>query len=153
MEELSEEQIEEFHEAFSLFDFTDEDQIESKELGTVLRSLGIHTTDEEKNEYLEKFEYNGRIRFKDFLEIILTKITDTTPQDEFREALRLFDIDKKGYIDIDEFRADLGLYKDVISEYEIDELIEYMKVDSLGHDVIKIDTAIEKYFEILKNYL
>src|SRR5690349_371089 len=101
MEELSEEQIEEFHEAFSLFDFADEDQIDSKELGTVLRSLGIHTTDEEKNEYLEKFEYKGHIRFKDFLEIIVNKISETTPEDEFREALRLFDIDKKGYIDID----------------------------------------------------
>ena len=153
MEELSEEQIEEFHEAFSLFDFADEDQIDSKELGTVLRSLGIHTTDEEKNEYLEKFEYKGHIRFKDFLEIIVNKIAESSPEDEFKEALRLFDIDKKGYIDIDELRSDLALYKDAISEFETDDIIEFTKTDSLGQDIIKIDDAVEKYFDIVKNYL
>jgi Ca2+-binding EF-hand superfamily protein len=153
MEELSEEQIEEFHEAFSLFDFADQDQIDSKELGTVLRSLGIHTTDEEKNEYLEKFEYKGHIRFKDFLEIIVNKISETTPEDEFKEALRLFDVDKKGYIDIDEFKSDLGLYKDVISDFEIEEIVEFTKADSAGQDIIKIDEAVDKYFEIIKGYL
>jgi Ca2+-binding EF-hand superfamily protein len=153
MEELSEEQIEEFHEAFSLFDFADEDQIDSKELGTVLRSLGIHTTDEEKTEYLEKFEQNGHIRFKDFLEIIVNKISDTTPEDELSEALKLFDVDKKGYIDIDEFKSEMGLYKDAISEFETEEIINFTKIDRLGQDIIKIDYAVEKYFDIVKNYL
>jgi calmodulin len=45
MEELSEEQIEEFKEAFSLFDPQDNGYIQITELGTVLRSLGILTTD------------------------------------------------------------------------------------------------------------
>ena len=56
MEELSEEQIEEFREAFSLFDPDNKGYIQTKELGTVLRSLGIHATDEEKNEYIEKYD-------------------------------------------------------------------------------------------------
>ena len=56
MEELSEEQIEEFKEAFSLFDPENKGYIQTKELGTVLRSLGIHATDEEKNEFIEKYD-------------------------------------------------------------------------------------------------
>jgi len=69
MEELSEEQIEEFKEAFSLFDPEGNGYIQTKELGTVLRSLGIHTTDEEKNEFIEKYDPNSEsvIYFKDFL--------------------------------------------------------------------------------------
>ena len=52
MDELSDEQIEEFKEAFSLFDQEGKGYIYTKELGTVLRSLGIHTSDEEKTTFI-----------------------------------------------------------------------------------------------------
>ena len=41
MEELSDEQIEEFREAFSVFDPENKGYIQSKELGNLLRNLGI----------------------------------------------------------------------------------------------------------------
>lgn len=39
-ENLSQEQIAEFKEAFSLFDKSGKDEVTTKELGTVMRSLG-----------------------------------------------------------------------------------------------------------------
>ena len=44
VEQLSEEQIAEFKEAFSLFDRDGDGKITSKELGTVMRSLGANPT-------------------------------------------------------------------------------------------------------------
>ena len=102
MEELSEEQIEEFREAFSLFDPDNKGYIKTKELGTVLRSLGIHATDEEKNEYIEKYdqEQEDNIYFNDFLEIVIKKISESKPEYELLEAFNLFDTEKKHEIEI-----------------------------------------------------
>ena len=120
MEELSEEQIEEFKEAFSLFDPENKGYIQTKELGTVLRSLGIHATDEEKNEFIEKYdqEQEDNIYFHDFLEIIIKKIAETKPEDELLEAFNLFDTEKKHEIDIDQFKEEFkqNLPKKIINE-------------------------------------
>ena len=72
----------------------------------VLRSLGIHTSDEEKNEYIEKYdkEQDECIYFKEFLEIITKKLNENKPEDDILEALNLFDIEKKHEIDIDYFK-------------------------------------------------
>ena len=108
MEELSEEQIEEFKEAFSLFDPENKGYIQTKELGTVLRSLGIHATDEEKNEFIEKYDQDqeDNIYFHDFLEILIKKIAETKPEDELQEAFNLFDTAKNHEIDIDQFKEE-----------------------------------------------
>ncbi len=42
VDSLTEEQIAEFKEAFSLFDKDGDGNITTKELGTVMRSLGVH---------------------------------------------------------------------------------------------------------------
>ena len=66
-------QIEEFKEAFSLFDPDGNNYIQTKELGTVLRSLGIHTTDEEKNEFIELYDKTSN---KEYKELILNNIKE-----------------------------------------------------------------------------
>ena len=47
MEELNETQIEEFKEVFGLFDKDGDGTISTKELGTVMRTLGQNPTDAE----------------------------------------------------------------------------------------------------------
>ena len=96
MEGLSDEQIEEFREAFSVFDPENKGYIQTKELGNVLRSLGIYITNEEKNEYIEKYVsgIEDNVYFHDFLKIIFQKISDTKVDDELFEAFSLFNLDK-----------------------------------------------------------
>ena len=83
MEGLSDEQIEEFKEAFSVFDPENKGYIQSKELGNLLRNLGIYITNEEKNEYIEKYVHDieKNISFQDFLKIVFERITDTKVED------------------------------------------------------------------------
>lgn len=47
IQNLSEEEIEEFKQAFALFDKDGDGTISSKELGTVMRSLGQNPTEQE----------------------------------------------------------------------------------------------------------
>lgn len=152
MDELSEEQIEEFKEAFSLFDPEGQGHIQTKELGTVLRSLGIHTTDEEKNEFIEKYDPNSEsvIYFKDFLEILITKIAETKPDDELTEAFKLFDQDKKHYLEVEAFKGDLQSYCPGIDQIEINDICEFLRTDNIN---IKIDEAVMRLFSKIKPHL
>jgi calmodulin len=154
MTELSEEQIEEFREAFSLFDIKGEGTIETKELGQVLRSLGIHTKEEEKKAYVDKYDpfATGVIYFNDFLEIIVNKISESKPEDEITEAFKLFDVDGNGTIEIEAFKKAFNTYlHGSVSSKELDEICNYLKLDN--ERVIYIDEAVDKIMGKIKNHL
>ena len=59
--ELSEEQIEEFREAFLLFDKDGDGTITTIELGTVMRSLGQNPTEEELQEMINEVDEDGGV--------------------------------------------------------------------------------------------
>ena len=153
MEELSEDQIEEFREAFSLFDPDNRGYIQTKELGTVLRSLGIYITNEEKNQFFEKYDQaqENNIYFNDFLEIIIKKISDTKPEDELFEALNLFDNDKKKEIDVDQFKAEFREYLPEVDEKEIADICNYLKHEK--SNTISISEAVQKLSAKVKEHL
>jgi calmodulin len=154
MAELSEEQIEEFREAFSLFDTKGEGTIETKELGQVLRSLGVQANEEEKKAYIDKFDPNatGTIYFNDFLEIIVNKISESKPEDEITEAFKLFDLDGNGMIDVESFKKAFQIYlKGGISSKELDEICDYLKLEN--DSIILIEDAVDKIMSKIKNHL
>jgi len=59
MGDLSPEQIAEFKEAFSLFDKDGDGTITTKELGTVMRSLGQNPTEAELQDMIQEVDSNG----------------------------------------------------------------------------------------------
>jgi len=66
--QLTEEQIAEFKEAFSLFDKDGDGTITTKELGTVMRSLGQNPTEAELVDMINEVDAdgNGTIDFPEF---------------------------------------------------------------------------------------
>ena len=64
-DQLTEEQIAEFKEAFSLFDKDGDGTITTKELGTVMRSLGQNPTEAELQDMINEVDADGK-----FLDII-----------------------------------------------------------------------------------
>ena len=157
MEELNEEQIEEFREAFSLFDTEGEGKIFTKELNTLLRSLGVHTNEAERNHYINKYDSSceGIIYFKDFLDIIVSKTQKTKPEEERMEAFKIFDLNKRNFMDLENFRDDLSNYCNDIDQNEIDDICEYLRnCDENGpSEIIRLDVAIRKIMEKLQNHL
>jgi len=85
---LSEEQIAEFKEAFSLFDRDGDGKITSKELGTVMRSLGQNPTEAELQDMINEVDTdgNGTIDFPEFLTMMARKMQDTDTEEEIRWA-------------------------------------------------------------------
>ena len=154
MEELSEEQIEEFKEAFSLFDHDNKGHIYTKELGTVLRSLGINTNDDEKNEFITKYDISGegKIHFKDFLEIIIQKIAETKPEVEILEAFKLFTNEKSNYIKMSTFKEVLNTYCKGIDNDEIESISNFL-MSGEDSDYLKIEDARDKIKNIINKDL
>lgn len=62
-DQLTEEQIAEFKEAFSLFDKDGDGTITTKELGTVMRSLGQNPTEAELQDMINEVDADGKQGF------------------------------------------------------------------------------------------
>ena len=72
----AEEQIAEFKEAFSLFDKDGDGTITTKELGTVMRSLGQNPTEAELQDMINEVDADGHgtIDFPEFLTLMARKV-------------------------------------------------------------------------------
>ena len=153
MEGLSDEQIEEFREAFSVFDPENRGYIQAKELGNLLRNLGIYITNEEKNEYIEKYVHDveKNISFHDFLKIVLERISDSKVEDELLEAFSLFESDKKKEIDVDNFEKDFRQYLPEVNDKEVKEICQFIKHPNTN--TINIQEAVQKLTSTIKNHL
>ncbi|XP_058824049.1 calmodulin-like [Topomyia yanbarensis] len=122
---LTDEQIEELWEAFSLFDTNADGTITSSELGTVLRSLGKNVSDAEVEELLKEVsaDFEGRILFADFVSLMTVRLKDFNSEDELKEAFRIFDRNGNGLISAEELRAALKSFGEQLTEEEVDELL------------------------------
>lgn len=150
MEELSEEQIEEFKEAFSLFDPDNKGEIQTKELGTVFRSLGIYTSGKDQEELNEEGE--PVISFQEFLKKLMKKIADTRAEDELADAFSLFVTNgEKDEIKIANFKKEFKEYLPNIPEQEVNELCDFLKKEN--GDSIIVKEAVEKLNSRLKNHM
>ncbi|KAF0907267.1 hypothetical protein E2562_015769 [Oryza meyeriana var. granulata] len=134
MDELSKEQIAEFREAFSLFDKDGDGTITSKELGTVMRSLGQEPTEEELREMVAEVDADGSgsIDFDEFLSLLARKLRDTEAEDDLREAFRVFDKDQNGFITPDELRHVMTNLGDRLSDDELAEMLHEADSDGDG---------------------
>ncbi|XP_061158045.1 calmodulin-A-like isoform X3 [Syngnathus typhle] len=133
-EQLTEEQIAEFKEAFSLFDKDGDGTITTKELGTVMRSLGQNPTEAELQDMINEVDAdgNGTIDFPEFLTMMARKMKDTDSEEEIREAFRVFDKDGNGYISAAELRHVMTNLGEKLTDEEVDEMIREADTDGDG---------------------
>jgi len=133
-DQLTEEQIAEFKEAFSLFDKDNDGLITSKELGTVMRSLGQNPTESELADMIREVDAdgNGSIDFPEFLTMMARKMRDTESEEDVREAFRVFDKDGNGYISAAELKHVMTNLGEKLTDEEVEEMIKEADVDGDG---------------------
>ncbi|KAM9294022.1 calmodulin-like isoform 2-T2 [Gastrophryne carolinensis] len=133
-DQLTEEQIAEFKEAFSLFSKDGDGTITTTELGPVMRSLGQNPTEAELQDMINKVnaDGNGTIDFPEFLTIMARNMKDTDPEEEIREAFRVFDKDGNGFIRAAEFRFIMTKLGECLTEEEVDEMMKEADIDGDG---------------------
>jgi len=130
----AEEQIAEFKEAFSLFDKDGDGTITTKELGTVMRSLGQNPTEAELQDMINEVDAdgNGTIDFPEFLTLMARKMKDTDSEEEILEAFKVFDKDGNGFISAAELRHVMTNLGEKLTDEEVDEMIREADIDGDG---------------------
>jgi calmodulin len=134
VDNLTEDQIAEFKEAFSLFDRDGDGKITSKELGTVMRSLGQNPTEAELADMIKEVDVdgNGTIDFPEFLNMMARKMQENDTEEEIREAFKVFDKDGNGLISAAELRHVMTNLGEKLTDEEVDEMIREADVDGDG---------------------
>lgn len=125
-DQLTEDQVAEFREAFSLFDKNNDGKITTKELGTVMRSLGQNPSESELADMINEVDANndGTIDFAEFLTMMARKMKDTDSEEEIREAFKVFDRDNNGFISAQELRHVMTSIGEKLTDEEVDMMIK-----------------------------
>ncbi|TFK60941.1 calmodulin-like protein [Pluteus cervinus] len=133
-EQLSEEQIAEFREAFSLFDKDGDGTITTKELGTVMRSLGQNPGESELQDMINEVDAdgNGTIDFNEFLRMMAVKVHLQDNEAELKEAFKVFDKDGNGTISKAELRLVMNNLGEKVTDNELDDMIKEADTDGNG---------------------
>ncbi|XP_035646118.1 calmodulin-like protein 4 [Oncorhynchus keta] len=123
---LTQDQINEFKECFSLYDKKHKGKIEAKDLIIVMRCLGVSPTFIEVDRHLQisKIDKCGELDFSTFLTMMHQQIQQEDPRAEILEAMRMTDKQKKGYILSSELRTKLTGLGEKLTDKEVDELLK-----------------------------
>ena len=134
-EQLTEEQLCEFKEAFSLFDKDGDGTITTNELGTVMRNLGQSPTEEELRDMLNEVDIdgNGIIDFNEFVSMMAKKLKETDTEEELKEAFKVFDKNGDGFISAKELGVLMRAMGRNPTEDEIMQIMNEIDVDHNGN--------------------
>ncbi|KAK2842844.1 hypothetical protein Q5P01_013044 [Channa striata] len=131
---LTQDQINEFKECFSLYDRRRKGRIRAQELITVMRCLGSNPTPSEVDRHLTSHSIGrgGELDFSTFLSIMHQQLQQEAPEEEILEAMRMADKEQKGFILASELRAKLTGLGEKLTDKEVDELLTEAGVGADG---------------------
>ena len=135
IDDLTDQQIIEFREAFQAFDKDGNGSISTKELGTVMRSLGQNLSEAEIKQMIEIVdEYkSGTIDFKEFLNLMARNMKIVNKEEELLDALNTLDQDGSGKISKYKLRNIILKTDKKMTGEEIEEIIKTFDMDEEGN--------------------
>lgn len=134
-EALTDDQVTELKDAFDLFDKNKDGRITTSELGVVMRSLGQDPTETELRDMVNEIDIdgNGTIEFPEFIAMMAKKLKDGgDPEEDLREAFKVFDKDNNGFISQSELRLVMTNLGEKLTDDELEEMILEADIDGDG---------------------
>jgi len=131
---LTDDQIQDFKDAFKKFDTEGNGEIPTSELGTVMRMLGHLLKDEELQEAIDAVDGDGSgfVDIDEFIELMRIKSKEAADEAEIKEAFRILDRDSKGEIHTDVIKEILLELFGNLTKEEVDDIIADIDEDGSG---------------------
>ena len=135
IDDLTDQQIIEFREAFQAFDKDGNGSISTKELGTVMRSLGQNLSEAEIKQMIEIVDEDksGTIDFKEFLNLMARNMKIVNKEEKLLDALNTLDQDGSGKISKYKLRNIILKTDKKMTGEEIEEIIKTFDMDEEGN--------------------
>ena len=139
---LTRAQVQEFKEAFNIFDVDGGGTITAEELGEVMKSLGQKPTRAQLEAMVREIDADGdgAIDFPEFLTMMLRKMNEGDPERELRDVFTVFDKDQSGTISADELKSVMKVIGEKLTEQEIEDAIRL--ADTTGDGEVDYDEFI-----------
>ena len=110
-------------EAFDLFDTSGTGTIEGKELRVALRALGFDPSKDDVDNLLSGTSESGRVDFHEFLDIIITKVSEPDTEEDIKRAFDMLDLDTVQMVNKSNLMKVIEDLEEDISEEEIEKMI------------------------------
>ena len=136
-EGITKDEIIEFKDAFDLFDTNGGGSIDPQEMIDAMRDLAVPMNQELILDFLrlksDDGETLGEMSFEDMIDMMTVKNQDES-REELLEVFNLFDVDEKGYIDLESLAKVANMMGETVEEGDLEEMIA--KADRLGEGKI-----------------
>ena len=134
--------IEEYREAFNMFDLNKDGLLSAEEIFKMLKNYGYPMPKDEIRRLIAKIDSDGdeQINFEEFITLMRSQtiFIDETDDDAILRAFKSFDKDHDGKIPNSEFRFLLNNLGNIFSKEETEELFKISNLNDEGElDYVK----------------
>jgi len=124
---LTNEKLTELKEAFMLFDYTKSGRISSRDIGAVVRSVGLKPSEAEIHDIQGQVQQmGGDVDLSTLVELVSSNVTNPPAEkpEAFREMFAMYDKDGRGAISVSEMRHLLTSVGEKLTDEEADQLLK-----------------------------
>jgi calmodulin len=124
---LTSEKMTELREAFMLFDYTKSGRINARDIGPVVRSVGLKPSEAEIHDIMgDVQQMGGDVDLATLVELVSAKVTNPPAErpEALREMFSIYDKDNRGSISEQEMKHLLTSVGEKLTDEEADQLLK-----------------------------
>ncbi|CAF0862845.1 unnamed protein product [Rotaria sordida] len=132
--QLTDDQVSEIRDAFTMYDKERKGEIPTSILGTVMKNLGHNLKPDQLAECIDAVDGDGSgtVDFDEFLALMAKKTKEAEDERELREVFRVFDKNSRGVIDVADLKMIFKALDPDMPDDEVEQIISEVDEDGSG---------------------